>query len=169
MKKDGGIWVSAILYIAMGVVLLTVVLAAGLPAINKMKDSYTSRQTKDLMITLDNNIRNVFHEGPGSQRIVSINIGRGDFIINEGSDEITWELESSAIISEIGQTVNEGNLKILTQKTGVKDKYEIYLTLDYDAIGLDIVYTGPQKLSGDHKFSILNKGEDPIQIAITQL
>ncbi|MBS3172364.1 hypothetical protein J4438_02180, partial [Candidatus Woesearchaeota archaeon] len=64
MKKKGDVWVSAILYTALGVVLLTIILAAGLPAIQKMKDSYTSKQTKELMLVLDKNIKTVYHEGP---------------------------------------------------------------------------------------------------------
>lgn len=169
MKKKGGIWVSAVLYIAMSVVLLTIILAAGLPALQKMKDSYTVRQTKDLMITLDNNIRNVNHEGPSSQRVVNIDIGRGEFVINPDLDNIEWSLESSAILSEIGEVINEGNLQILTQETGVKDKYNVILTLNYVLANIDITYEGPQKLSGDAKLSMLNKGGSPTNIAITQL
>ena len=169
MEKKGGIWVSAVLYIAMGVVLLTIILAAGLPALQKMKDSYTVQQTKDLMITLDNNIRNVFHEGPSSQRVVNIDIGRGEFVIDAGSDNIEWSLESSAILSELGEVINEGNLQILTQETGVKDKYAVTLTLDYSLVGINLTYEGSQKLSGDAKLSMLNKGGSPINIAISQL
>lgn len=169
MGKRGGIWVSAILYVAMGVVLLTIILAAGLPAIQKMKDSYTAKQTKDLMLRLDDNIRTVFHEGPSSQRTVSLNIGRGEFIIDEEDDLILWNVESSAIISEIGVPVTEGNLQVLTSELGIKDKYRVDLQLNYSVVGLNLTYEGPQKLSGNSKFSILNKGGDPINIAITQL
>jgi len=169
MKKRGEIWVSAILYTAMGVVILSLVLAAGLPAIKKMKDSYTARQTKNVMTSLDNNIREVYHDGPGSQRTVQIKIGRGDFVIDKDSDVIWWTLESSAIISELDEVVNEGNLQILTEPTGVKDKYKISLKLNYTTIPLDLNFTGPQKISGDSTLSILNKGGNPILIGITQL
>ncbi len=169
MEKRGAIWVSAILYMALGIVILVIVLAAGLPAINKMKDSYTAKQTKDLMIKLDDNIRAVFHEGVSSQRIVDLKIGRGIFIINETSDQITWELESSAIISEIGQQIDEGNLQILTEETGIKNKYKIILNLNYTEANLNLSYSGPSKISGETKFSISNKGGDPITIGITQL
>ena len=140
MNSRGGIWVSAILYFAMGVILLTIILAAGLPAITKMKDSYTVRQTKDLMITLDSNIRTIYHEGPGSQRTVSIDIGRGDFSIKENGEYIEWDIDSSAIISEINTPVEEGNLKIITSSTGVKDKYSVSLILNYTDLGLNISY-----------------------------
>ena len=169
MNSKGGIWVSAVLYFAMGVVLLTIVLAAGLPAITKMKDSYTVRQTKDLMITLDSNIRTIYHEGPGSQRTVSINVGRGDFYIDEDDESIKWDIQSSAIISEIDQAIQEGSLQILTSSTGIKDKYSVSLILNYTDLGLNLSYGGPNKLGGNTKLSLLNAGEDPIKIVISQL
>ncbi len=169
MNSRGGIWISAILYFAMGVILLTIILAAGLPAITKMKDSYNVRQTKDLMVTLDGNIRTIYHEGPGSQRTVSIKIGRGDFKIEEDGEYILWSIESSAIISEIDVPVQEGNLQVLTTSTGVKEKYDVRLILNYTDLGLNLTYGGPEKIVGDAKLSLLNGGEDPIKIIIAQL
>jgi hypothetical protein len=169
MNSRGGIWVSAILYFAMGVILLTIILAAGLPAISKMKDSYTVRQTKDLMITLDSNIRTIYHEGPGSQRTVNINIGRGEFFIKEADDYIQWDIESSAIISEVDVPIQEGSLQILTSSSGVDDSYGVSLILNYTELGLNLTFGGPDKILGDAEFSLLNGGGDPIQIIITQL
>ncbi len=170
MSKKGDIWISAILYMALGIVLLTIVLAAGLPAIQKMKDSYTVRQTKNLMIELDGTIRDVFHEGPGSKRTVSLKIGRGDFVIDEANDVIEWSIESSSIISEIGVVVDEGNLHILTDTTGVKGKYSVNLLLNYSGL-VNITYDGSSRVSGDTKLSILNKGSGGslTEIAIVQL
>ena len=169
MNSKGGIWISAILYFAMGVILLTIILAAGLPTITKMKDSYTVRQTKDLMITLDDNIRTIAHEGPGSQRTVTIDIGRGDFVIDPDNDLIIWDIQSSAILSEIDVTVREGNLELLTSSTGVKDKYAVTLTLDYQVIGMNLTYGGPKKLSGEADLALLNEGGNPTNIVISQL
>lgn len=158
MKKKGDVWVSAILYTALGVVLLTIVLAAGLPAIQKMKDSYTSKQTKELMLTLDKNIKTVYHEGPGSQRVVTINIGRGDFIIDQDSELINFNFESSALISEIDAPVQEGSLTILTEETGVNGKYSVSLTLDYDQSEVELEYDGSDMISGKINLLIYNKG-----------
>jgi hypothetical protein len=169
MNSRGGIWVSAILYFAMGVILLTIILAAGLPAISKMKDSYTVRQTKDLMITLDSNIRTIYHEGPGSQRTVKINLGRGEFFIKEDEDYIQWDIQSSAIISEVDVPIQEGSLQILTSSSGVDDNYGVSLILNYTELGLNLTFGGPEKILGNAEFSLLNGGGDPTQIIITQL
>ena len=38
MNKKGDIWVSAILYFGLGIIVIAILLAAGLPVINKLKD-----------------------------------------------------------------------------------------------------------------------------------
>jgi len=65
--------------------------------------------------------------------------------------------------------VEEGNLKIITSSTGVKDKYSVSLILNYTDLGLNISYNGPEKIRGEAKLSLLNGGEDPIKIIISQL
>lgn len=170
MRKKGDVWVSAILYTALGVVLLTIILAAGLPAIQKMKDTYTARQTKDLMLTLDKNIKTVYHEGPGSQRTITLDIGRGDFVIDSFLETITFSFQSSALISEIDAPVEEGDLEILTTNSGVKGKYNVELKLDYLDSGLELNYTGPEIVSGKTSLLIFNKGGvGNITIGLTQL
>lgn len=169
MYKKGDIWISAILYFALGVILLTIILAAGLPAINRMKDDFTVKQTQDLMINLDGDIRTVYHEGPGSQRIVNLNIGRGEFLVIEDDEVIEWSIESSALISEVGIPIQEGNLFILTEKSAVSGKYIVNLKLNYTDANLNLSYSGPEKLSGEIGLSIANGGENPIKVVLTQL
>jgi len=171
MKKKGDVWVSAILYTALGVVLLTIILAAGLPAIQKMKDSYTSKQTKELMLVLDKNIKTVYHEGPGSQRVVTIDIGRGDFIINpdETEENIVFSFESSALISEIDAPVEEGSLTILSTESGVKGKYNVELKLNYlsNPPVIELDYTGSEVVSGEVNLLIYNEGQNDAGTATT--
>jgi len=57
--KKGQIWISAVLYIALGVVAISIVLSAGVPLINKIKDKNTIVQTKDILFAVDNIIRKV--------------------------------------------------------------------------------------------------------------
>jgi hypothetical protein len=169
MYKKGDIWISAILYFALGVVLLSIILAAGLPAINRMKDDFTVKQTKDLMINLDGNIRTVYHEGPGSQRIVNLDIGRGEFLIKEDQEVVEWSIESSALISEVGIEIQEGNLFILTEESHVSEKYIVNLKLNYTGVDINLTYGGPEKLFGEVGLSITNGGESPIKVVMTQL
>ena len=56
MNKNGDVWISAVIYIGLGIVLLSIILAAGLPVIDRMRDTYTAKQTKEIMLTVDQNI-----------------------------------------------------------------------------------------------------------------
>ena len=44
--KNGQTWISAVLYIALGTILLTIILAAGLPVINNLRDKNVVIQTQ---------------------------------------------------------------------------------------------------------------------------
>jgi hypothetical protein len=171
MNKKGAIWISAVLYIALGIILISMILAAGLPAVQKMKDKYTVKQTKDLMLVFDENIRVVDHEGPGSQRVIKLKIGRGLFDINEGGNNITWSLNTKVPISEPSSEnslidVFEGNLKINTIKTAIEKQYKINLILEYGE-GIDLELDGDTQstLSGTFRLSILNTGHEEGEMA----
>ena len=81
--KLGEVWVSAVLYLALGLILITIVLAAGIPLINKIRDRNTVAQTKDILFVLDKNIRTVASEGTGSKRYVSpVNIDAVELVFD---------------------------------------------------------------------------------------
>jgi len=164
MNKRGGIWISAVLYIALGIILISMILAAGLPTIQKMKDRYTIRQTKDLMLILDENIRNVNHEGPGSQRVVKLKIGRGLLEIDNEDETIIWSLNTKVPASEPSSeddpiSAFEGNLVIQTRKTSVEKQYNVNLILNYlDEVNIELGDNTQSTLSGTFRLSILNMG-----------
>ena len=118
-SKKADVWVSAVLYFGLGIIVISLLLAAGLPAINKLRDKNVIIQTKEVFQVLDKNIRDVVRGGPGSQRVVSVDIKKGDFKIdgNDRKEIISWEYTSKIAISEPGNNeglavpVSEGNLK----------------------------------------------------------
>lgn len=129
MKKRGSVWISAVLYFGLGIVVISILLAAGMPVINKLRDKNVVIQSKEVMHTLDQNIREVIREGPGSQRIVTVNIKKGAFIIDESPDRerIVWVYNNSKIlISDLDTEVFEGKLTILTTKGSTGYNIEIY-------------------------------------------
>lgn len=135
MQKKGDIWISAVLYFGLGILVLSIILAAGLPVINKLRDKNVIIQTKTVMYTLDQNIREVIKEGPGSQRVVTINIKKGSLTIDNEKSKIIWVYKNSnVIISDPDTPVFEGKLEILTVKTPVTDKYDITISADYSGI-----------------------------------
>ena len=162
MDKKGDIWISAVIYIALGIVILTLVLSVGLPLISKMKDTYTAKQTKEIMLTFDNNIRSVYNQGPGAQTQLKLKIGKGDLQINENSDSITWDTRTKAILSEPGVPVAEGNLIILTGISAQAEEYDLRLTLEYYP-QINLTYSGTT-LKGTNLLSITNIGGGEVRI-----
>jgi hypothetical protein len=164
MDKRGAIWVSAVLYMALGIIIISMVLAAGLPAVQKLKDRYTLIQTKDVMLTLDENIRTVFHEGPGSQRVVKLKIDRGTFEIipydslDDYPNHIVWTFSTPILLSEPDQLITEGNLGILTSSTAIENSYDISLALDYTGSDVALYYGEDSTASGTFSLVILNEG-----------
>jgi len=160
--KKGQTWISAVLYIALGTIIMTIILAAGMPIISKLKDKNIVIQTKEVMYGVDRAINTVLSEGPGSQRTVHIDVGRGDFIIDGNKEHINWSMETKALLTAPGVMLHEGSLDILTKETAVEDKYVIMLGIDYSEnadvkfgdVDPDIVKT----IKGRYSLIIKNKG-----------
>ena len=182
--KKGQIWTSAVLYIVLGVIAISIVLSAGVPLINKIKDKNTIIQTKELLLDLDNIFREVRDEGPGSRRVIQpFVIKDGKFFINTSTnavnnkieDKIQWELKTSALITEpCGKTfkecndnnliIKEGQLSIYETNTIVDNEYIVHLELDYTDVGFLNVKSGLGKdspLIGKFSFTIENGGIYP--------
>ena len=160
-KKGQEAWISAALYLGIGIVIIGVILGAGMPVINKLRDKNVVLQTKDVLFTLDNNIREVARSGPGSQRVISVEIKKGEFKIDDKKDRVIWEFESKAMLSEPGEEISEGNLKIMTE--GNEAPYRVKLWLDYKPEGaktsiVDLQFEGSQIISGKSDFIIKNGG-----------
>ncbi len=187
MEKRGDIWVSAILYFGIGIVLITVVLAAGLPVINRLRDKNVVIQTKQVMHTLDENIREVVKEGPGSQRVVTVNIKKGSFIIDEdvdgdniGENIVKWRYENAKVpISQPNDPnmppatiVEEGKLNIITYNAAQDKTYDIEIYINYNSLA-DITKDGTNTLSGLSDLVIINKGptpsQDKVEISIKEI
>lgn len=170
MKKKGDIWISAAIYFGLGVVVITLILTAGMPVINTLRDKNTWIQTKNIMFKLDNNIREVIRGGAGEQRYIEMEINKGEFRINSEGDSINWSMNSKALVSDPGFPIEEGSLNIITEKSNVKGEYIIKMGLDYSKIA-DIKYTSMQQtFKGLNQLIIKNNGltsDDRINVTIT--
>ncbi|MFH1638086.1 MAG: hypothetical protein ABIB71_06690 [Candidatus Woesearchaeota archaeon] len=99
--RRGQIWISVVLYMALGVIALTLILTAGVPLVQKMKDKNTFAQTKSLFFTLDSNIMAVTNEGPGSIRLLTpFEIKEGNFYVDDENEIIKWNMKTSAKLLE---------------------------------------------------------------------
>lgn len=138
-NKKGDLWISAALYTALGLILITVILSVGMPFVNKIKDRNTILQTKNVLYEMDKLVREVELEGVGSRRPFFVDIQEGDFLVKslDSEEKIEWSItsenklgiESGGSVGVAGPLIEEGNLKI--QSTKVGQGYKISLWLDY--------------------------------------
>ena len=186
-SKKADVWVSAVLYFGLGIIVISLLLAAGLPAINKLRDKNVVIQSKGVFQVIDKNIRDVVRGGPGSQRVVNVDIKKGDFKIDDSKEEITWEYSTKIAISEPGSSppgsasgsaipVSEGNIKIATWKEG--DGYKVRMWLLYsdpDPAKSIVVFNSGEvnTISGLTDLSIRNDGLSPstnkVQVSISEI
>lgn len=167
MNKKADIWISAVIYVALAITILTIVLAAGIPVINKMRDKNVVAQTLEVIHELDGTIRDVVREGPGARRTPVIKINKGEFSI--GASTITWVLPNSKFMySQPGTPVKEGNLVITTTNSPVEDEFNIKIVSSYG--NLDLV-TNLKTLSGQYNLAITNEGVvgGRIKVSINEL
>ena len=179
LNKKGDVWISVVMYTAIGVIALTLILSAGLPLIQKMRDKNTVAQTKNLMTIVDENIRAVVGEGPGSKRFLSpFEIKAGDFFIDQDGDRLYWTLKTTAKMVEPRWDSNgdptldndangepdipefrEGSIRIYSNESIIIDEYVLVMGLDYSNFAdltLESEFNSPFK--GLYSMTIENTG-----------
>ena len=171
MQKKGDIWISAVLYFGLGIVIITILLAAGLPVINKLRDRNVIIQTKQVMYEVDQNIREVIKEGPGSQRVITVNIKKGIFRVDIKNSIVFWEYNNSKVLlSDPGIPVFEGKLTILSQYANIKNNYNIQLYTNYTGLAnITRPTTKPSTLVGITDLVIRNDGLDKNNLVIISI
>jgi hypothetical protein len=120
--KKGDVWISAILYIVIIVVAIALILTAGTPIINQMRDKISFTKARDTMLNLDNHIQDIASEGQGSQRIVPIEVGKGKLKIE--NNQIIWEIDTDSQIMSSRTKVDIGNLYITSNANVRATTYE---------------------------------------------
>ncbi|MBI2670865.1 hypothetical protein HYX18_02720 [Candidatus Woesearchaeota archaeon] len=158
MNNKADIWISAVLYLGLGVIILTLILAVGVPVVNKIRDKNIAIDTENLMLSLDNQIRAVYSEGPGSKRPFKFEIRKGNFVVNENDETINWNFETTALLSQPGATVEKGNMVLLTQETSKQGTYISSFQLNYSGI-LNIKLQGSNgEFTGANALLVSNSG-----------
>ena len=110
-------------------------------------------QTKESFHKIDENMREVIRGGPGTQRVLTVEIKKGDLSLL--NNKIIWKYNSKVYLSEPSERnacivnllsptpipntcvkIKEGNIDIVTVKSQQKGTYDLYYVLDYS----DLVY-----------------------------
>ncbi len=158
--KHGQIWVSAILYSALGIVIIGIILGIALPLVNNMRDRNTHIQTKEVMSTLNKNIMDVINEGPGSKRYLSpVTIEKGELDINTNSTpSVYWRFTTKNKLMEPGIIFNEGDLQIQLEEQATVGEYKLEIWVEYPNIRLELVPGLNSPFIGTYSMIIENSG-----------
>lgn len=108
--KKGQMWISFVIFLLIGVSVLIIILKAGTPIANRLRDRVAFTKAENTMLSVDQTIDDVARESLGSQRVVPIDIPDGKVII--GSNAIKWEMETDAKIIEPRTSIDRGDVKI---------------------------------------------------------
>ena len=133
------IWISAVLYLALGIVAISIVLAAGLPLINNLKDKNTVIETKEMMFTIDATIRQVLNEAQGSKRTLFLEIQKGNLYIDENdNNKLIWTMKTKALIQEPEFVIEEATLRTYLNESIIIGEYQANLELDYSNMDIQL-------------------------------
>ncbi|MFH1431867.1 MAG: hypothetical protein ABIG84_01500 [archaeon] len=109
-KKAVSEMIGGVLFIAIGLAAVILVIQLSTPRINDMKDSIAIDQSKDTLATIDRVIRDIASEGPGSTRILPIQVKGGKLTIDGDSNRIYYEIDTNAEIISPRTKRRIGNL-----------------------------------------------------------
>ncbi len=161
MNHKGSVWVSALLYLALGLVLIGIVIGVATPVVNRINDRNVFAQTKSVMLSLDHAIDEVVNEGPGSRRYLSsVEIRKGKVDVDTFADTITWSFDTGSALIEPDVVFEEGPLTILLKEKAVKGEYELTITMAYNSTA-NLDFTGDSlgsPFTGEFSMTLENAG-----------
>ncbi|HRZ85613.1 MAG TPA: hypothetical protein P5277_02425 [Candidatus Paceibacterota bacterium] len=171
-KIKAQIWIETVIYILMGLSLMAIVLAFAIPKIEEQKDKLTVERTIEMMIGIENSIRDIKLSGTSATKENDIKIGKGKLIIDPTEDKLTFIIEDSKYAigkpresdPKIVNNIPGTNLLALSELAG--DKYKISITLDYKNM-YDIQYeTSSQERilnsqPNTYRLMVENRGKEP--------
>ena len=132
-RKAGVIWVSAVLYLLISVLIMVLVLHIGVPVINKMKDRSILMKQTDTFGSIDEVINDVAYEGPGSRREIPLQIDKGEILVNEG--RFAWTMQTEDKFIEPGTIINVGDVTVTTATDVTATEYnDSYILMNSEVI-----------------------------------
>ncbi|MBR9704732.1 hypothetical protein GOV12_04925 [Candidatus Pacearchaeota archaeon] len=136
-NKIAQVWVETVIYTLIGLVIIGILLALVMPQIEKMKDRAVLKQTIDAFDLIDKKINDV-EQSVGSIGKVDFKLSKGTFLIDGNINKLIYTLENTRLeFSEVGSSINEGNLIIETEKHG--SRFNVKITRNYTS-SLDLLF-----------------------------
>lgn len=168
-NKNAQVWIETVIYTLIAFVMIGLVLTYAKPKIEEIQDKAIIEQSLEIVENMHAIILSIVQGGAGNTRLIEISLKKGALKIDGENNKIVFELESTYAYSQPGETINYGDIEIITEEKGginlislTKDYDEEY-NLKYD--GKDILKT-LNKASTPYKIYLSNKGEKGGRIVI---
>ena len=162
LSSKAQIWISAVLYVLIVVSAMVIVLEVGIPVITNLKDRIALDNARNSMSALQSYITEISSEGPGSQRVVTLNVKSGK--VYARNNKLIWQIETSSKIMEPRSRIDFGNL-IFTALAGnssvtaqESDDYCYYI-LDNGIIRVNITEFGGQQKTYENCSTNINTNQ----------
>ena len=138
--KRGEIWISVVIYVLIVVVVMLLILEAGLPILNNARDRSSFAKMKETMQILDQQITDIANEGQGSQRVIHLDVPKGD--VEVSNNKLIWKMETGTKVLEPRTRVDQGSLIIASDLDVTVAEYASSYILENSRILLNITRFG---------------------------
>lgn len=161
MRKRGQLWVETVIYLLIGLSLISLTLAFVLPKVNSQRERLIIEQTIVALNDLHGTMQEVARQGEGNRRVIDFSLRVGEFVIDGENDKISFILEDlHKPYSQPGISIPAGNVIVKTEL--VQKSSRVRLELPLDEFDLQFEGTQAQKeispASVPYRFSIEHKG-----------
>ncbi len=135
-RKKAQVWVETVIYTLIGLTIMGALIAVITPRVNLMIDRAIVSQSMDSLNFINGQVLDSYDKGAGNQRAISLNVKKGEYLIDSASDSISFILENTGYMaSQINEATPQGDLIKITRDRGNK-KYDVSITLHYDNMNL---------------------------------
>lgn len=161
VNKKGQVWIETVIYTLIAFVMIGLVLSFAKPKIEEMQDKTIIQQSTEMLKYIDSIILSM--GVTGNQRIVELQIKKGELKIDSANDKIIFEMETNSLYSEPDKPIVDGSVTILTEKKSGTNL--VTLTRDYSG-DYNLKYNGNEETkvitqaSTSYKLFIANEGKD---------
>ena len=121
---------------------VALVLGAGKPILDRMRDKSVFYEMKDSFTAIDKQIEDIASEGPGSQRVIPLDVRRGKLVIED--DKLRWEMETNARLMEPRSKMELGNLIVASEIDVTTTQTSAYYLLSNSYIQANVSRYGNQ-------------------------
>lgn len=123
------VWVSTIVYILIGLTIISTLIIAAKPKIDEARDRFVINHMINVMSSLDSTINEV-NDVIGTKRIFELKISKGELKILPKENRIEYIIITNFEFSQPGTLINMGKINLITNKT--KGKIQTLLWIEYN-------------------------------------